>query len=240
MEIAERFKFFKRIQQANESVAEYIATLRKMAKDCNFGDYLDTAMRNQLVCGMKDAKCQRELLSKSDLTLESALQQSKAMEAVQREASCFSGEAVGAHRVDSGPRMKERSAATPGARQAAAPPDTAKYGQTCWRCGNKHGGKCRFESAKCYKCGRVGHISRCCSQRNSSVHHQGVFEVQGFEGAEESLQLENMSTPSQPVYMVNRTQVSSPPIWCPVQICNRQVNPRTPGGFGRTPTPGGG
>ena len=79
VEIAERFKFFKRVQQANESVAEYIATLRKMAKDCNLGDYLDTAMRDQLVCGMKDAKCQRELLSKSDLTLESALQQSKAM-----------------------------------------------------------------------------------------------------------------------------------------------------------------
>ena len=37
-----------------------------------------------VICGMKDVKCQRELLSKSDLTMESALQQAKAMEAVQR------------------------------------------------------------------------------------------------------------------------------------------------------------
>ena len=235
VEIAERFKFFKRMQQVNESVADYIATLRKMAKDCNFGDYLDTALRDQLVCGMKDAKCQRELLSKCDLTLESALQQAKAREAVQREASCFSGEATAAHRVDSGPRRTDRSAA-PGARQAPRPPapDAAKYGQTCWRCGKRHGGRCIFESAKCYKCGRMGHISRCCSDQKSSVHHQGVYEGQNFDGTEESVQLENMSTPSQPVYLVNRTQVSSPPIWCPVQICDTQVNMELDTGAGVT------
>ena len=54
VEIAERFTFFKRTQQSNESVTEYMATLRKMAKECNFGGYLDTALRDQLVCGMKD------------------------------------------------------------------------------------------------------------------------------------------------------------------------------------------
>ncbi|XP_043193621.1 uncharacterized protein LOC122390078 isoform X8 [Amphibalanus amphitrite] len=236
VEIAERFKFFKRTQQSNESVSEYIATLRKMAKECNFGDYLNTALRDQLVCGMKDVKCQRELLSKSDLTLESALQQAKAMEAVQREASCFSGEvAAAANRVASGPQRTIRSA-QPGHRDAPTSADSAKYGRSCWRCGNRHGGKCRFESAKCYACGRQGHISRCCRQQASSVHHQGVSGEQPDDdsGAVEPVLLENLSTPSQPVYVVNRAQVSSPPIWCPVQICSTQVNMELDTGAGVT------
>ena len=38
VEIAERFKFFKRMQQDNEGVAEYLAELRKLGKTCNFGN----------------------------------------------------------------------------------------------------------------------------------------------------------------------------------------------------------
>ena len=34
VEIAERFKFFKRMQQDNEGVAEYLAELRKLWKTC--------------------------------------------------------------------------------------------------------------------------------------------------------------------------------------------------------------
>lgn len=44
VEIAERFKIFKRVQQEKESLAEYLEKLRKLAKLCNFGNYLDTAL----------------------------------------------------------------------------------------------------------------------------------------------------------------------------------------------------
>ncbi|XP_043193613.1 uncharacterized protein K02A2.6-like isoform X1 [Amphibalanus amphitrite] len=162
--------------------------------------------------------------------------QAKAMEAVQREASCFSGEvAAAANRVASGPQRTIRSA-QPGHRDAPTSADSAKYGRSCWRCGNRHGGKCRFESAKCYACGRQGHISRCCRQQASSVHHQGVSGEQPDDdsGAVEPVLLENLSTPSQPVYVVNRAQVSSPPIWCPVQICSTQVNMELDTGAGVT------
>ena len=48
------------IQLDIEGVAKYIAELRKLGKTCNFGKYLDTALLNQLVCGLKDHKTQRE------------------------------------------------------------------------------------------------------------------------------------------------------------------------------------
>ena len=73
VEIAERFKFFKRQQSDEEGVTDYMAELRKLAKTCNFGHYLDTALRDQLVCGLKDPRIQ-------------ALERARAMEAVAKEA----------------------------------------------------------------------------------------------------------------------------------------------------------
>ena len=69
IEIAERFKFFKCSQKKGEKAAEFIAELRRLAKTCNFGDYLNTAIRDQFVCGLRDVKCQKELLCVTDLTV---------------------------------------------------------------------------------------------------------------------------------------------------------------------------
>ena len=69
IEIAECFKFFKRVQEEQETLANYLAELRKLVKNCNFGNYLDTALRHQLVCGLRDRKTQRELLCIPNLTL---------------------------------------------------------------------------------------------------------------------------------------------------------------------------
>ena len=46
MEIAELFKFYKRQQNDEEGVTEYMAELCKLTKTCNFGCYLDTALRD--------------------------------------------------------------------------------------------------------------------------------------------------------------------------------------------------
>ena len=51
IEIAERFKFFKRNQRGPESASEFMAELRSLAKTCNFGEYLESAIRDQFVCG---------------------------------------------------------------------------------------------------------------------------------------------------------------------------------------------
>ena len=85
IEIAERFKFFKRVQQEQETLANYLAELRKLAKHCNFGNYLDTALRDQLVCGLRDRKTQRELLCTPNLTLAMASEKARATETATRE-----------------------------------------------------------------------------------------------------------------------------------------------------------
>ena len=85
IEIAEHYKFFKRVQQPRKTVIEYMSGLKQLASTCNFSEYLDTALRDQLVCGICDQKIQRELLSLKDLTVRLALQKSQAIEVATRE-----------------------------------------------------------------------------------------------------------------------------------------------------------
>ena len=62
-----------------------MSELRSLAKSCNFGAYLKTVLRDQFVCGLRDTKCQQELLSIADLTVEIAPRRAQAAEVVALE-----------------------------------------------------------------------------------------------------------------------------------------------------------
>ena len=59
--IVERFKFHSRARATNESVAEFVAGLRKLTEHCDFRDSLEDMLRDRLVCGVNDEKIQRRL-----------------------------------------------------------------------------------------------------------------------------------------------------------------------------------
>ena len=84
--IAERFHFHRRGQGVDESVAEYVAELRKLATHCRFGGYLEEALRDRLVCGLREESTQRALLTENELTLARALEIAQSREAVLMNA----------------------------------------------------------------------------------------------------------------------------------------------------------
>ena len=49
----ERYHFHKREQASGETLAEYVAELRRLAMKCNLGTHLDDALRDRFVCGIK-------------------------------------------------------------------------------------------------------------------------------------------------------------------------------------------
>ena len=67
--IAKRFTFHRRNQSLTESVLDYIVELRCLAMHCDFGDYLNQALRDRLVCGIRSENIQKRLLIEADLTL---------------------------------------------------------------------------------------------------------------------------------------------------------------------------
>ncbi|KAF0302281.1 hypothetical protein FJT64_025637 [Amphibalanus amphitrite] len=71
----------------NESVTEYAARLRRLAKPCQFpSETLPEMLRDRLVCGIRDTRLQARLLSQTSLTMESALALACTSEAAEAQA----------------------------------------------------------------------------------------------------------------------------------------------------------
>ena len=67
--IGERFHFYQRSQKTGESIADFVADLRRLSIKCEFGEFLDQALRDRFVCGVKSESLQKKLLTEADLTI---------------------------------------------------------------------------------------------------------------------------------------------------------------------------
>ena len=64
----------------------YVAELRKPTEHCKFGGTLNDALRDRLVCGIKNESIQKKLLSVSDMILQKAIEISSAVETDAKDA----------------------------------------------------------------------------------------------------------------------------------------------------------
>ncbi|XP_046688860.1 uncharacterized protein LOC124374746, partial [Homalodisca vitripennis] len=88
--IAERYRFSKRVQLEGESVAEYIANLKKMTTHCDFGASLNDYLRDRLVSGIRSESAKQKLLSEASLTFEQATKIVLSMEQAEKSAAALS------------------------------------------------------------------------------------------------------------------------------------------------------
>ena len=87
LEIAERFRFYKRNQHEGQSILSYVAELRKLATHCNFGRNLNKALRDRPVCGLRNMPMQKRLLSDAKLKYSKAVEIAVGMETAIRDVS---------------------------------------------------------------------------------------------------------------------------------------------------------
>ena len=156
--IAERYHFYKRDQAAGESISEYLAELCRMATHCDFGNFLDQALRDRFVCGLRHQGTQKILLSESDLTITKATEIVHSGEAAEKQVSQFK-ETSNAPVMAIKPRSYKKV--------------DQQYG-TCTCCGgNNHLAKdCHYRDVLCHKCNKPGHLARMCRSRAGKVHTQ--------------------------------------------------------------------
>ncbi len=143
--IAERFHFYKRDQASGESVAAFDAVLRNLATHCDFGEFLEQALRDRFVCGLARDSIQRRLLSEINLIYTKAVE----TEAADTHTKSFK---------DPEPIHKFYTQRAP-----------LKQKAICYRCGrpNHSAEDCRFKTAECHNCGKQGHIASVCRSRRT-------------------------------------------------------------------------
>uniref|UniRef100_T1IK34 CCHC-type domain-containing protein n=1 Tax=Strigamia maritima TaxID=126957 RepID=T1IK34_STRMM len=88
LEVAERARFDYRVQQPQESIAQFNVALHAMLQHCNFGDQLTTRLRDRLVSGIRSESIRKSLyVMKNNLTYEKALE--SALELATSEVGNF-------------------------------------------------------------------------------------------------------------------------------------------------------
>ena len=162
--IVERFHFHKREQSAGESIAEYIAELRRLAAKCAFAGYLDEALRGRFVCGLRSEATQKKLLTESDLTIAKAVEIALNSEAAHKNAQAMKtipvpvvGQ-VAPEEYDLGDTNTVQHGRSK--TDMSTPPQRASSNRVCYRCGSTaHSSyECSHRETTCHKCGKLGHL----------------------------------------------------------------------------------
>ena len=166
--IAERFHFYRRNQADGESIAEFVAELRRLATHCEFGDQLNDALRDRLVCGLKSESAQKRLLSEAKLTLSRALEIAQGLESAEAGAKALKSPDAAIRKLSHMPRPKEDSTVS------------KRNGKPCFRCGrSNHDPKnCRFIDATCHNCAKKGHIAPVCRTKKTNLTRRGQKPVE--------------------------------------------------------------
>ena len=138
-----------------ESIASYVAELRRLSEHCGYGQSLDEMLRDRLVCGMAQVRTQQRLLAEVDLTFEKAMKIAQAMELAERDAKEL--RQAGPHPVEPVHKVSDKATSSQSAGRKPPSPD----GKPCFRCGAQHDpAKCRFREVQCHACGKSGTSKR--------------------------------------------------------------------------------
>ena len=147
--IAERYRFHRRDQVSGESIAAYVAELRKLTTHCKFEEtknFLEDSLRDRFVCGLRSESARKRLFQEDKLTLIKAIELAQNLETASKDA-----------------QMKGPEHAPTGSNpvhKVVSPPQK----EACYRCGltNHKANDCRLKEATCHGCGKKGHIKRAC------------------------------------------------------------------------------
>ncbi len=149
--IAECFRFYKRIQSPNKSLANFLADLRRLSIRCEFKDFLEEALRDIFVCGVRSEQIQKKLLTEDGLTVARALEISQGMEVADKNAEELHDPGL----------VKTETLHFSGQTKTRKP---------CYRCGCQHNEKdCKFREAICNHCGKQGHIVPVCKSKSQQA-----------------------------------------------------------------------
>nr|XP_049466052.1 uncharacterized protein LOC120958534 [Anopheles coluzzii] len=185
LEILENFKFASRKQLEQKTLSDYLMHLEKLAQTCNFGDYMDKALRNQVVFGIQNRVIQSRLLEVRDLTLTKAKEIAFGMEMSHRGTDEMhnSRKKSEVQHIEHGAKKTKKSFQS--SSQASSSQSSGRLSnkqnggnKRCYRCGDPdhYADKCKHKATICKYCKKAGHLERMCLTKTNEkgtddAHH---------------------------------------------------------------------
>lgn len=188
--IGERFAFHRRQQKSDESVADYIMEIKTLSRTCEFGQFLDEALRDKLIFGLHDVAIQRKLANTKNLDFETACSTAKLMETTEQNLNDMKhtdgNVAMVRNRYGyNGAKPKGKNVF---ARLSGKIDDKSKRGRT----------------VKCFLCQKMGHMVRDCYKnpsRNARGARTDSGRIKHTESEEDGLNYINNVLAAGPVFM---------------------------------------
>ena len=150
--IAERYKFYKRDQDERETITDYVAAFRKLSLHCEFKEFLNDALRDKFVCGIRDHNIRKRLLVERKLDVKSALELAKSLEKSAAESRAMENE-----RKTSMYAFREQ-----------------RVVRRCYRCNSTDhlANICIYKDKVCNNCKLKGHLATACRNKKSTGDKQ--------------------------------------------------------------------
>ncbi|XP_019858297.1 PREDICTED: uncharacterized protein K02A2.6-like isoform X2 [Amphimedon queenslandica] len=203
--IAERYHFYTRNQKEEESVAQYAAELRRLASTCSFGDHLDDALRDRLVCGILSAGARKKLLAEKKLKFQGAVAIATNYETIEKDSRSIQQqhESGDAHKV------------------AYKGKDTGD--KPCYRCGRQgHApSTCRFRNARCNNCSKLGHIAAVCRSNQGKKYNRSQGKTHKVD--EQADETSGESEDDLGVFQIQSISSHSPPIMISLKLNGQTI-----------------
>lgn len=162
-ESIQRFKFNMATRNPGEPISAYTTRLRALAEHCNFGDGLEVALRDRLVCGILDTNIQKRLLAEKNLTFNQAYELALGLEVASKNVSLINEtSAVGVNKIGHQNNSHNH-------RQKKFKSDS----YACNRCGgiDHKINNCRHKDTICNYCRKKGHLAKVCFKRKNDQDH---------------------------------------------------------------------
>ncbi|XP_043682895.1 uncharacterized protein LOC122636083 [Vespula pensylvanica] len=157
-EIERRYQFFNSSMKSNETIENYIQSLKEKAKECKFDNLEESLIIDVVILHAKDKELRKKYLQENNLNCEKIIEIYKNHRIATLESSST---------TNSTALPKQKNKPIPVSKETESSNVSQK--KSCWRCKSTHEVRqCPAWNYKCKNCGELHHFEISCRNVASS------------------------------------------------------------------------